>query len=95
MDAVLDNISVALYNGILPEEWAKLAPETRKNLAGWMDHFQKRIDQYNDWVRLSETSKYRNMLLRFNALKFNALHSVNCNRYNRNFSRFRPPETNP
>lgn len=55
MDTVLENISVALYNGILPKEWARLAPDTRKNLAGWMDHFQKRIDQYTNWVRLRET----------------------------------------
>lgn len=50
MDAVLDNISVALYNGTLPKEWARLAPDTQKNLANWMDHFQKRIDQYTNWV---------------------------------------------
>jgi len=50
MDAVLENISIALYNGMLPKEWAKLAPDTRKNLAGWMDHFQKRINQYTNWV---------------------------------------------
>jgi len=54
MDAVLDDISVSLYNGVLPKEWAKLAPETRKNLAGWMNHFQKRIKQYNGWVCMSE-----------------------------------------
>jgi dynein heavy chain len=70
MDAVLDNISIALYNGTLPEEWAKLAPDTRKNLAGWMEHFQKRINQYDNWVRPSETSKYRNMLLRLNSMLF-------------------------
>lgn len=51
MDATLENISVALYNGNLPKEWAKFAPDTQKNLAGWMDHFQKRIDQYTNWVR--------------------------------------------
>ncbi|EZA57210.1 Dynein heavy chain 10, axonemal [Ooceraea biroi] len=54
MDAVLDNISVALYNGTLPKEWAKLAPDTRKNLAGWMDHFRKRIDQYTNWSGANE-----------------------------------------
>lgn len=50
MDTTLDNISVALYNGVLPKEWLRLAPDTRKNLANWMDHFQKRIKQYTDWV---------------------------------------------
>ncbi|XP_072767433.1 LOW QUALITY PROTEIN: dynein axonemal heavy chain 10-like [Anoplolepis gracilipes] len=54
MDMTLENISVALYNGTLPKEWAKFAPDTRKNLAGWMDHFQKRIDQYTNWSGANE-----------------------------------------
>ncbi|KYN43305.1 Dynein heavy chain 10, axonemal, partial [Trachymyrmex septentrionalis] len=54
LDAVLENISMALYNGMLPKEWAKLAPDTRKNLAGWMDHFQKRINQYTNWSGANE-----------------------------------------
>ncbi|GAB1860436.1 Dynein heavy chain 10, axonemal [Camponotus japonicus] len=54
MDTTLENISVALYNGTLPKEWAKFAPDTRKNLAGWMDHFQKRIDQYTNWSGANE-----------------------------------------
>ncbi|XP_070520949.1 dynein axonemal heavy chain 10 [Cardiocondyla obscurior] len=54
MDSVLENISVALYNGTLPEKWARLAPDTQKNLAGWMDHFQKRIDQYTNWSGANE-----------------------------------------
>ncbi|XP_011694340.1 PREDICTED: dynein heavy chain 10, axonemal [Wasmannia auropunctata] len=54
MDVMLENISVALYNGMLPKEWARLAPDTRKNLAGWMDHFQKRIDQYTNWSGANE-----------------------------------------
>ncbi|KAI4497255.1 hypothetical protein M0802_007739 [Mischocyttarus mexicanus] len=54
MDSILDNISIALYNGILPKEWLRLAPDTRKNLANWMDHFQKRIAQYTDWSGANE-----------------------------------------
>ncbi|XP_043489632.1 dynein axonemal heavy chain 10 [Polistes fuscatus] len=54
MDYILDNISIALYNGILPKEWLRLAPDTRKNLANWMDHFQKRITQYTDWSGANE-----------------------------------------
>ncbi|XP_011874224.1 PREDICTED: dynein heavy chain 10, axonemal [Vollenhovia emeryi] len=54
MDAVLENISVALYNGTLPKEWARVAPDTRKNLAGWMGHLQKRIDQYTNWSGANE-----------------------------------------
>ncbi|KAF3425259.1 hypothetical protein E2986_13407 [Frieseomelitta varia] len=54
MDATLENISAALYNGQLPEEWARLAPDTRKTLGGWIEHFEKRIQQYNSWSMTSE-----------------------------------------
>lgn len=50
MDATLENISKALYNGVLPEEWSRLAPDSRKPLAGWIEHFERRKDQYTDWV---------------------------------------------
>ncbi|XP_076380407.1 dynein heavy chain at 89D [Megalopta genalis] len=54
MDTMLESISTALYNGVLPMEWARFAPATRKNLAGWMEHFEKRIQQYTDWSGGSE-----------------------------------------
>lgn len=56
MDAILDSVASALYNGILPKEWAALAPATRKNLAGWMEHLEKRIAQYTNWVILRQYS---------------------------------------
>ncbi|KAK2587900.1 hypothetical protein KPH14_003996 [Odynerus spinipes] len=54
MDAILDNVSIALYNGVLPKEWLRLAPDTKKNLASWIDHFQKRLVQYTDWSSATE-----------------------------------------
>lgn len=50
MDAILENVGNSLYNGALPQEWARLAPATRKNLASWMEHFERRISQYTSWV---------------------------------------------
>ncbi|KAB0803715.1 hypothetical protein PPYR_00685 [Photinus pyralis] len=50
MDAVLDNVAISLYNGQLPASWRKLAPATRKNLGGWMQHFQARHSQYSFWA---------------------------------------------
>lgn len=50
MDTTLESISTALYNGVLPKEWIRLAPDTRKTLGGWMEHFVKRIAQYTNWV---------------------------------------------
>lgn len=56
MDVMLEEISNSLYNGNLSSNWAKLAPATKKSLAGWIDHFEKRNAQYSYWVR-----KYKNV----------------------------------
>jgi dynein heavy chain, axonemal len=50
MDTTLDGIAQALFNGQLPDNWRKLAPRTRKQLGDWMDHFQKRSQQYKFWA---------------------------------------------
>jgi dynein heavy chain len=50
MDAVLDNVSNCLYNGLIPETWLKLAPATRKPLGSWINHFFRRFHQYEQWV---------------------------------------------
>lgn len=50
MDAVLDNVAYSLYNGQLPNSWRKLAPATCKALGGWMEHYQKRQEQYFNWT---------------------------------------------
>ncbi|KAL0279460.1 UNVERIFIED_CONTAM: hypothetical protein PYX00_001008 [Menopon gallinae] len=50
MDAVLDGVANSLFNGQLPNYWRKLIPETRKTLGGWMEHYQRRISQYNSWI---------------------------------------------
>lgn len=50
MDAILDNVAYSLYNGQLPNTWRKLAPATCKSLGGWMEHYQKRQEQYFNWV---------------------------------------------
>ena len=50
MNSDLDDISFSLYNGFLPAMWAKLAPQTLKKLGPWIEHFLKRIHQYNEWL---------------------------------------------
>lgn len=50
MDAILDNVAYSLFNGQLPNSWRKLCPATCKSLGGWMDHFEKRQEQYFSWV---------------------------------------------
>jgi len=57
MDAVLDNVSSSLYNGLIPDTWLKLAPATRKPLGSWMNHFFRRFAQYEQWVCECEQNK--------------------------------------
>lgn len=38
MDSVLDNIANSLFNGEIPSEWRRLAPQTCMRLGTWMDH---------------------------------------------------------
>uniref|UniRef100_A0A336KTI1 CSON011058 protein n=1 Tax=Culicoides sonorensis TaxID=179676 RepID=A0A336KTI1_CULSO len=49
MDPVLDKIANSLFNGQLPDHWRKLAPQTCKQLGGWIDHLLKRSQQYKYW----------------------------------------------
>ncbi|XP_037820573.1 dynein heavy chain 10, axonemal isoform X1 [Lucilia sericata] len=40
MDNILDNIANSLFNGLLPADWRKLAPDTCKQLGAWLEHLQ-------------------------------------------------------
>lgn len=50
MSAELEDLANSLFNGFLPQMWATLAPETLKNLVNWMDHFNRRYNQYKFWI---------------------------------------------
>jgi len=50
MSNELDDLARALYNGLLPSMWRKLAPMTKKTLGNWMEHFFKRNSQYTSWI---------------------------------------------
>ena len=50
MSSELDEVARALFNGQIPSIWRKLAPATLKSLGNWMEHFLKRLNQYNKWV---------------------------------------------
>jgi len=52
MSLELDALSSALYNGYLPAMWSRHAPSTEKKLGSWMNHFQSRHRQYDDWISL-------------------------------------------
>lgn len=53
MSSELDEVARALFNGQIPNIWRKLAPATLKSLGNWMEHFLKRLNQYNKWVSKS------------------------------------------
>ncbi|CAH3028713.1 unnamed protein product, partial [Porites evermanni] len=54
MSSELDEVARALFNGQIPNIWRKLAPATLKSLGNWMEHFLKRLNQYNNWVNEGE-----------------------------------------
>ncbi|XP_017478046.1 PREDICTED: dynein heavy chain 10, axonemal [Rhagoletis zephyria] len=54
MDNVLDNIANSLFNGLLPSDWRKLAPDTCKQLGSWMEHLQNRSTQFKYWAMSGE-----------------------------------------
>jgi dynein heavy chain len=51
MSSDLEDLSISLYNGTLPQMWRSFAPDTKKNLSGWLDHFQRRYRQYASWIK--------------------------------------------
>ena len=57
MSQELDEVGSCLFNGILPHQWKRLAPDSDKPLASWMDHFSKRFAQYNEWVQTRSMPK--------------------------------------
>jgi dynein heavy chain len=54
MSAKLDDLANALFNGVLPSTWRSLAPQTEKGLGSWMQHFERRYQQYNNWIKNGE-----------------------------------------
>ena len=51
MSETLDLLSVSLFNGFLPKNWAKLAPMTQKKLGSWINHYMRRKEQYLSWIK--------------------------------------------
>lgn len=54
MDVVLDNIATSLFNGQIPDDWRKLAPDTCKSLPNWIVHLNRRAVQYRNWASSGE-----------------------------------------
>lgn len=54
MSNMLEDVAKALFNGQLPAIWRRLAPTTLKSLGNWISHFERRYQQYRDWVDKGE-----------------------------------------
>ncbi|TPX63919.1 hypothetical protein SpCBS45565_g06282 [Spizellomyces sp. 'palustris'] len=54
MSAKLDQLANSLFNGNLPIMWRSLAPQTEKGLGGWITHFERRFQQYSNWIKNGE-----------------------------------------
>ena len=46
----LDELSRCLSYGQLPPLWRLYAPQTKKSLGNWLEHFRRRNQQYDRWI---------------------------------------------
>jgi len=54
MNASLDELAASIFNGLLPEAWRRLSPQTEKKLGSWIMWFTRRFNQYDKWVKEGE-----------------------------------------
>ena len=47
----LDEMNKNLYYGQIPSLWRSVAPQTKKSLANWIEHFRQRNQQYEQWIQ--------------------------------------------
>jgi dynein heavy chain len=57
MSNELEEVANALWNGAIPPVWRKLAPQTKKSLGSWMQHFLRRYQQYREWAETGRDPK--------------------------------------
>ncbi|CAF3701942.1 unnamed protein product, partial [Rotaria sordida] len=50
----LDEINKYLYHGQIPLLWRSYTPQTKKSLGNWIEHFQRRNQQYDTWINNGE-----------------------------------------
>jgi len=50
----LEELASCMFNGYVPNLWLAKAPQNMKNLVNWIEHFDRRYNQYKDWVEVEE-----------------------------------------
>ena len=54
MSQALEELSNCIFNGFVSPGWLLKAPSSQKNLVGWIEHFERRYNQYKDWIEIEE-----------------------------------------
>jgi dynein heavy chain, axonemal len=54
MSQALDDLANCIFNGMVPPEWLRFAPQSLKNLVNWFEHFLRRHKQYQAWDEVEE-----------------------------------------
>ena len=54
MSQALEELSGCIFNGFVPPQWLLRAPASLKSLVNWMEHFERRYNQYKDWIEIEE-----------------------------------------
>ena len=78
MSIELDELARSLFNGQLPAMWRRLAPATKKSLGNWMEHFQKRNQQYNIWVKIQLSIRKNYKWQKGYKINFNSPFFIKC-----------------
>ena len=54
MSQSLEELSNCIFNGFVSPLWLVQAPQSLKNLVNWIEHFERRYNQYKDWIEIEE-----------------------------------------
>jgi len=54
MSQALEELSSCIFNGFVSPGWLHAAPQSLKNLVNWIEHFERRYNQYKDWIEIEE-----------------------------------------
>ena len=54
MSQQLEELGNCIFNGFVPPMWLKIAPQSLKSLVNWIEHFERRHNQYREWIEIDE-----------------------------------------
>ena len=54
MSQQLEELGNCIFNGFVPPMWLKRAPQSLKSLVNWIEHFERRHNQYREWIEIDE-----------------------------------------